>query len=227
MVKASWQRVDGGEPLPVYDTSAAGLERRLTAENAFAWGAADALADPSSDDIYTLRLPNGNSFRLVGLHIMTKELDQWFWTTLWWSAQPDEDFGADRPSSVPSPFHNYKLCAVAAFDEADPDPGGGFDADHPSLARALAATHPRADGPTWCSNPYLEQGAGNAATNCIGCHQHAGTLLSSEQILEDRERFPEFGRTEQRASFPSDYAFAGNSGDNLGAMFAETEDHFD
>lgn len=227
MVKASWRRVDGAAPLPVFDTSAAALERRLTTEHAFAWGAPDSHANPSSDDIYTLRLPNGNTFRLVALHIMTKELDQWFWTTLWWSAQPDEDFGADRPSTLPHPFRNYKLCAVTAFDEADPDPGGGFALDHPSLARALAATHQRVGGPTWCSNPYLEEGEGNAATNCIGCHQHAGTRLSPEQILADPERFPDFGRTEQRVTFPSDYAFAVNTGDNLGAMFEETEDHFE
>jgi hypothetical protein len=227
MVKASWRRADGTETLPAFETSAAALERRLTTDNAFAWGEPDSQANPSSDDIYTLRLPNGNSFRLVGLHIMTKELDQWFWTTLWWSAQPDEDFGADRPSTLPPPWNNYKLCAVADFDEADPQPGGGFDSDHPSLSRALAATNARAHGPTWCSNPYLEEGEGNASTNCIGCHQHAGTLLSSEQILADPERFPDFGRTEQRTTFPSDYAFAGNMGDNLGAMFEETEDHFE
>lgn len=227
MVKASWRRVDGTRPLPVFDTSADALERRLTTENAFAWGTPDAYADPSSRDIYTLQLPNGNRYRLAGLHIMTKELDQWFWTTLWWSPRPDEDFGADRPSTLPLPWRNYKLCAVAAFDEADPDPGGGFDSDHPSLALALAATHASEGGPTWCSNPYLEEGEGNAATNCIGCHQHAGTRLSSEQILADAERFPDFGRTEQRAAFPSDYAFAGDTGDNLGAMFEETEDHFE
>jgi hypothetical protein len=227
MVKASWRRVDGAEPLPVFDTSALAIERRLSSDNAFAWGTPDSQADPTSRDIYTLRLPNGNSFRLAGLHIMTKELDQWFWTTLWWSAQPDEDFGADRPSTLPEPFQNYKLCAVSAFEEADPDPGGGFDSDHPSLSRALAATRPRVGDPTWCSNPYIEEGDGNAATNCIGCHQHAGTLLSSEEILADAERFPDFGRTEQRTTFPSDYAFAATIGDNLGAMFEETEDHFE
>lgn len=227
LVKASWRRVTPGEPLPVFDTSAEGLARRLTPDQGFAWGEPDGHADPSSEDIYTLRLPNGNAFRLVALHIMTKELDDWFWTTLWWSDSPDQDFGADRPPALPSPWDHYKLCSVVSFEERDPDPTAGFGAVHPSLARALAATHAGAGGPSWCSNPYIEEGPGNAATNCIGCHQHAGTALSSEQILSEQARFPEFGRTEQRASFPSDYVFEGNAGDNLGAMFEETEAHFE
>ena len=117
---------------------------------------------------------------MPALHIMTKELDHWMWITLWWSPQPDADFGADRPATLaPGPWRNYKMCVRHRTSRAMP-------------IRAAASRHARrcargvnggVGAPTWCSNPYLELGAGNAATNCIGCHQHGGTALLPEEIL--------------------------------------------
>lgn len=226
LVKASWRRAGVGTSLPVFDTSGEALSRRLSASGGFSWDRADAEADPPSDAIYTSRLSSGNIFRLAGLHIMSKELDHWFWITLWWSPNADSDFGADRPPDFPSSFANYKMCSTVAFVEGDPDPSGGFARDLPTLAAALEATHAGVGGPSWCSNPYLEVGAGNAATNCIGCHQHAGTSTPTEDILGDAENFPEFGRTPQRSLFPTDYVFAPTHGENLGAMYRETEEHY-
>src|SRR6185295_18672109 len=131
LIKASWRRADIGNPLPVYDTSAPALARRLATEGKFSWGDADGEADPGPDEIYTLRLPNGNAFRLAALHIMTKELDHWYWLTLWWSPEPDSDFGADRPAALAAPWQHYKLCSVVAFNETGPDPSGGFASDLP------------------------------------------------------------------------------------------------
>jgi len=54
--------------------------------------------------------------------------------------------------------------------------------------------HAGAGGPSWCSNQYIERGAHNAQTNCIGCHQHAGTGLASEDVLADSLTFPQSGR---------------------------------
>src|SRR5690606_36972628 len=110
--------------------------------------------------------------------------DHWLWTTLWWSSSPSSDFGADRPANIDGVWANYKMCTASAFAEHDPQPGGGFDDDdHASLAEALAAAYTGVDGPSWCSNPYLEEGHGNAGTNCVGCHQHGGTELTSEEVL--------------------------------------------
>jgi hypothetical protein len=225
VVKADWRRAEFGLKLPVYDTSASALTERLTRGDA-SWTEPDGQANPGPDDIYTLKLPNGNVFRLAALHIMTKELDHWFWVTLWWSDRPDEDFGADRPASLPAAFRHYKMCATVAFAEGDADAGGGFDAAQPSLAAALRATHAGQGGPTWCSNPYLELGAGNSATNCVGCHQHAGTGTDVEAILGDEEAFPAHGRTELREDFLHDYSFQLERGDGFGAMFRQAETHF-
>jgi hypothetical protein len=153
---------------------------------------------------------------------MTKELDHWLWITLWWSETPNEDFGADRPKSIAGlggPWGAYKMCVTTAFAEEDPLPGGGFDMAHPSLASALSAVYAGKGAPTWCSNPYLEEGHGNAATNCIGCHQHGGTELRPEDIL----LLSDFGRPARRNNFPADYSWATTRGDDLGQLFADEE----
>ena len=229
LVKTEWHRAQLGFQLPVYDTSADGLVRRMAAGD-FTWGEGESTADPGADDIYTVELQNGNIFRLAGLHIMTKELDHWLWITLWWSAEPDRDFGADRPveiADLPGPWRNYKMCVATAFVEGDPDPSGGFAGDAPSLARALEVVHRGAGGPSWCSNPYLEQGPGNAATNCVGCHQHGGSGLDVASILSSPDEYPAHGRTQVRNNFPLDYSFAADSGDRLGRLFADVVEYYD
>jgi len=225
LVKATWARLDAGGPLYAFDTSAASLADKLSAAQGFDWGPGDRPVSPGEDEMYTVQLPNGNRFGLTGLHIMSKELEHWFWLTLWWSDEPDEDFGADRPDAIGAPFDHYKLCSVVWFDEGDQALDGGFAGDAPSLAAALASTGSGPGAPTWCSNPYIERGAGNAATNCIGCHQHAGTTSSTEEVLAAHDPASGTGRRQSRSSFPGDYVFALRRGDDIGAMFVETEDH--
>jgi hypothetical protein len=228
VVKADWRRVLPDMPLAVYDTSAAGLTRRLTPAGGFAWGEGDGLADPGEGDIYTATLANGNTYRLAALHIMTKELDHWQWVTLWWSPADtaDADFGADRPAAIAAlggPWRHYKMCTTTAFAEQDPRPDGGYGATAPTLGAALAAVHSPI---SWCSNPYLELGAGNADTNCLGCHQHAGTAILPEAILADPVLFPVHGRQIVRNNFPSDYSWTVDHGDQLSRTFADIVDFF-
>ncbi len=223
VVKADYRRVDFGMTVPVYATSAVSLKERLS--GAFSWDEADGQADPPPSEIYTLTLPNGTQYRLAALHIMSKELDHWLWTSLWWSSTPDMDFGEDRPAAIEAlggPWDQYKMCAVSAFEEGDPLAGGGFDESHPTLAQALTAAYSGVGSPTWCSNPYLERGEGNADTNCIGCHQHGGTELRSEDILS----LSDHGRTLIRNNFPADYSWASKDGDNLEQLFADAELYF-
>src|SRR4030095_14742171 len=100
--------------LPVYDTSAAAMKKRLTEEDG-GWGGGDRTANPGPDQILVAKLANGTSFRLSGLHIITKELRHWVWITLFWSDEPDSDFGADRPDFIRDlggPWAHYKMCVV-------------------------------------------------------------------------------------------------------------------
>ncbi len=209
VVKASWRRNDEvvADGLPVQDTSAATLKKRLAREiDNGGWpqtGQPMRAAGPN--DAYTVELESGARYSLAGLHIVTKELRHWVWVTIWWSPSGDEDFGQDRPDAIRAlggPWSNYKMCVVTDFDEKDPDPRGGFPG---SLGDSLEAVH----GPqTWCSNSFLEKGDHNAGTNCIGCHQHAGDLSAYPNLLKDETRFPNNARTKVRSSFPADYTWS-------------------
>ncbi len=215
VVKAQWRRAEFGARLPTFDTSTAALGARFAAGSD--WGrplaaadgiAGDATDDPGPERIHTVRLANGNVYRLVGLHVITKELRKWLWLTLWWAPDGDGDFGADRPADLEADpiLRHYKMCVVTAHDERDPS---------------------QPPGPTWCSNPYLERGAGNARTNCIGCHQHGGTSLLPETIIGDEARFPNNGRSEVRANFPTDYSWALTREDNLSRVIADEVAYYD
>ncbi|HUS32486.1 MAG TPA: PPC domain-containing protein [Kofleriaceae bacterium] len=224
LVKADWRRVLTGENLPIYDTSAARMRERLNGD--LDWHDGDGSQNPDSSAIYTATLPNGNTFRMPALHIMTKELDHWLWITLWYSSSPDSDFGADRPaaiSALPGPWKNYKMCVASAYLEGDADPRGGQAG---SLGDALEAVHGGVGSPSWCSNPYLEKGGGNVGTNCIGCHQHGGTDITPEDILAT---LPHNGSTRVRNNFFTDYLWAikGGQGEDLSALVQAEVDYWD
>lgn len=216
IVKARW--VPDSLPLDAWDTNAAALTTAIT--NA-AWGTAPRQATPDANGIYTMTLDTGIHMRLAALHIMSKELRDWAWVSLFWSDTPNVDFGADRPTDFTGPFANYKMCTSDAFDEGD-DGSSLANAD-PTLSSAVAAT--RAFGPrTWCSNPYLEDGANNAKTNCIGCHQHAGTGLDTASIISGDNAFPDGSRAQVRTNFPADYTFITTSGLDLATELQEKVD---
>lgn len=230
LVKASWYRANFGLKVPTRDTSADTLKKRLAGElDEGGWGkSGEGEADPTESDIYTVKMSDGTRFRLAALHILTKELRDWFWITLWWSPDADSDYGADRPAAIKAlgePWSHYKMNVSVAFEERDPDPRGGFAG---SLGDAIAATYAGKGKPSWVSNPYLEKGAKNAQTNCIGCHQHGGTAETSESILADEARFPSAGRTKVRQNFPMDYTFALNGNpENLVGMARSKIEHYD
>ncbi len=223
IVKADWRRRLPGELLPVFDTSGGRMTSRLHGDAT--WNV-DGAADPDPSEIYSVTLGTGQQFRMPGLHLMSKELDHWMWITLWWSPDPDGDFGADRPASIaalPGPWRNYKMCVATDYLEGDPDSRGGQGG---SLGDAIAAVHGGVGTPTWCTNPYLEMGTGNAATNCIGCHQHGGTELTPEAILSD---LPHHGTTRVRNNFFTDYSWAikGGGGEDLSAAVQAEIDYWD
>lgn len=256
-IKTTWAKVEDREGNPTevayFDTSAAGLERALghqptpakelaTEGKGFPTELGTAPAGP--DDILTITVRNSDgpvNYRMTGMHIITKELRHWMWVSLWWSPEPNGDFGADRPDEVAGirgPFRNYKMCVVSDFVETDQDPGAAYRQDPrtASLGAAIDAAH-RASAPqTWCSNPYIELGQGNVRTNCIGCHQHAGSKVVNAKTFYDacpdplregedlevckarmtkqRGEFPHYGRSQIRQNFPADYLYTFNQPDD-------------
>ena len=251
LIKAQWVRSDFGRKLPAFDTDAAALAKVIAATQSADWGTGattpdavvgDRLADPKSSAIYTTRMKNGDTYRLAALHIMTKELRHWTWVTLWWSDRPDSDFGEDRPEAfgmLDPVWSNYKMCVVVDYTEGDADPGARFP-DHPSLAAAIAVPSAGAGAPSWCSNPYIEHGRGNARTNCIGCHQHGGSLAGQdldadgrpdpfvlERVIDSENLFPNNGRTQIRSVFPTDYLWSPLRVDDLAHVMSHEVTTFD
>lgn len=204
LIKARW--MPDSLPLFVNDTSATALTEALTSGE---WPVSDHIATPTAQQIYSMKLPNGMVSRLVALHVATKETRDWVWTSMFWSDTPNTDFGADRPAAMTGPWGGYKMCVAVDYDELD---NGEYDSQlDPTLAAAFAATR-KFGARSWCSNPYLEQGPHNAKTNCIGCHQHGGTLLTTEAILEGPDSTPDGSRGRVRTNFPADYTFITSSG---------------
>ncbi len=223
-VAMEWRRVEGSTALPTYDTSGPALARRL-ANGTATWGPADGTASPTASSIYTMRLENGATFQLAGMHIRTRELSRWMNITMWWSPTPDTDFGADRTASVRAlggPWGSYKMCASMDFTEGDGDPGGGFDRDAPTLAASLRAVHEGRGGPTWCSNPYIDGAPGLVRSNCVGCHQHAMSGLRPGETVVDERNYTHAGRAQVRNNFPSDQFWGLDGGDSYATVFAET-----
>ena len=232
VVKMSWYRANFGAerlPLPTYDTGAKTIAAKMagTSDDG-AWGKGIGQADPGEDKIYTVGMSDGTKFRMPAMHLVTKELREWLWITIWWSDKPNEDFGADRPAEITNldgPWKNYKMNVSVSFEEKDPDPRGGFDG---SLGDALAAAYTGVGKPSWVSNPYLEKGSPNSQSNCIGCHQHAGSNENSESILAAPDKFPQASRTRVRKNFPSDYLWAvTNAPERLAGVIDDQVKHYD
>ena len=108
----------------------------------------DGLADSSFKDAHV-----GDYALLVALHITTRELPNWIWSTFWWHNRPSEGvFAADRPREVSGPWRNY-LMDVA------------YDMDRP---------RERDGSPKITFNPYLEGlMPRGSVSNCMTCHARA------------------------------------------------------
>jgi len=107
---------------------------------------------------------------LCGMHLTTKEMDNWTFQTFWWSPTPDSPPNGDfRPPSVKGAWANYQMCT--AYSMSTPRTASG--------------------GPPICFNPYLESDLGpmtsyklgdrtypadpmaGTRSNCMNCHAKA------------------------------------------------------
>ncbi|MCX6129133.1 MAG: hypothetical protein NTX25_08750, partial [Proteobacteria bacterium] len=205
VVKAAWQNVKA--PFFSYDTSAPSLEKIMSQPSASWQDIAIQMAVPAS--ILAAQLDNERVI-LPALHIMSRDRKDWLWVSVFWSNKPDDDFGEDRPAAVKAlgaPFDQYKICVVASFeDEAEDLDELALHA--PQLVAAYRSAMAGNPGSSWCSNPYLEFGQHNQRSNCIGCHQFAGTSAKSEAILNEPSQFPSFGSRKERFNFPVDYIWS-------------------
>ncbi len=94
-------------------------------------------------------LLSSDKAELIGLHVATKEIDDWVWASLYWDNGRSD---SDVPPNVPTPYRAYRL--TVAFDDTLPkEPDGS---------------------PLIAFNPHLEGPFPNGSvSNCMSCHVRA------------------------------------------------------
>ena len=127
-----------------------------------AGGARRLMADPDAEDAAAIALGrplrSGDYLALVGMHIMTAELQAGVWGTFWWHDRPDEGrFAQGRPPGLAGVWRNYLM--DVAFDAVLPRESDG--------------------SPHICFNPWFDaqlpdgrDGKG-VTSNCVNCHARA------------------------------------------------------
>jgi hypothetical protein len=225
MIKAQW--MDMGKAATSPDTSPQGMTALLTSHR---WPIqTGSPGDPTK--MYALQTREGKTYGLQALHISTKDTREWVWITLWWSPQPNADYGEDRPASIGryngGIWGNYKMCVTTSFREGDRAPWSSYEQKQTSLAASLRATYAVRDGQrdpspydemtTWCSNGNIERQAGNGGTNCIGCHQYSmawnegnNDFTGFDETYDpaNQDKFPQRGRSRRRGNFPGDFSWS-------------------
>jgi hypothetical protein len=97
----------------------------------------------------------GDYLILEGMHVITRELPQWTWSTFWWHNQPNQgSYSDDRPGPdvLHDAWRNYLMDATLSM-----------------------YTPTESDGKEKiCFNPYLEAKVQyGVSSNCINCHSRA------------------------------------------------------
>lgn len=133
---------------------------------------------------------SGSELILVALHVMTKELPDWTWSTFWWHSRADEGpYALGRPPYLASPWRNYLMNTTTSMETPwQPDATLGKslkkddcdqDINLPSAAKI-------------CFNPYLENpdsSLENAVlSNCMNCHKRATYPVHQIEIVASARR---------------------------------------
>ena len=112
----------------------------------------------------------GDYIVLLGMHVTTKEMDDWTFQTFWWMPSPHTaPFGGDRPATVRPPFDNYQMC-TAYSTVSPPGPAGALPVCfNPYLETDLGPTKAYTmDGKSFPPNPMA-----GTRSNCMNCHRRA------------------------------------------------------
>jgi hypothetical protein len=176
MIKANWTRESKYFGQPLMGGATGGNEDSIT--TALETGKF-AFSSYLAYGMLVVTDETGKKWMLTGMHIASKAVRTWLWTSLIWGTYNFQhgEWSADEPNTpfqqLDFPF-DYGLCTVSDFEEKDPTPwkayaDGDIDNGKQPLADALKAVAKEMKGNQWCANPYIE--TDTARTNCIGCHQ--------------------------------------------------------
>lgn len=141
---------------------------RMDADEAASWNAVAKVTEDSTEG--DIQAEPGDYAVLVGMHVSSKEIENWTWQTFWWQPGQDAPGGypgtkADMTGKVQGAWRNYAMCA----------------AWHQTRGKGSSEM-------AVCINPYLETSTGipdGQRSNCMTCHGTAtagaiqdGTLTS-------------------------------------------------
>jgi hypothetical protein len=118
----------------------------------------------------------GDVWVLIGLHIITKEVPDWTWTTFWWHDDPDSGrFGVDKPPFVRREWRNYRMDTSLSMDT--PWEEQSFKDDAFAGVDACGQTWRTPSKSKVIFNPYLEGAIKGALhmnySNCVNCHSRS------------------------------------------------------
>ncbi len=220
LLKTAWRRSGDGFSVALYPTH--DLLPQLAADQ---W-TSRADTQPKAEEAYTIHSLSGQTFHLVGMHLMLKwqQKKEWIWSSLWYGDDEGaRDLAADRPSEFR--FPRYRLCSLGSMDD---DWAHVAANSWPDAIQNFREDLVKAQLSNWCSNPYLEIGPSNQKTNCAGCHQHAGKLWNNQEFTRRlKEDLPSLL---QRSGDPGplDQIWSLTTGPSaLAAIIVDTIDYFD
>lgn len=126
------------------------------------------------EKLYGRRIEAGDYLLLVGVHIATKELEDWTWTTLWWDPRADEgEFGKDRIDQVEGRWRGFLMNTTMSLD----------------LKPVLAMPARNIFNP-WMEAPL----SGGLSSNCVSCHQRSMWPYNPLEVPDH----PDTGNTSRR-----------------------------
>jgi hypothetical protein len=207
IIKANWRRVPrNGGHIPVWlDGTSSPRYVAITVSHAgepcrlAEWNGTDAIPTAcfynapvthnNHSDFPQNTVDDGDVFILVGLHIITKELPEWTWTTFWWSPRPDlGTYAQGRPdqSILRGVWRNYVMDTTLSMDTPWETQQETAQPDVPD-ACGTTVTQGRAK---ICFNPYLEGRNLSQAglSNCMNCHIHATYPAMATDFRDNVER---------------------------------------
>jgi len=180
--------------------------KKLVSSESWPLGNVMKLSAENLKQMFTVTLGNSavasERVGLVAFHIGVKAPREHFWSTYWWSPDAKEEkFGKDKKwevytnSQINEIVSHFNMCTVTRFD-----PVGA-----PSFVDA-------GNEASWCSNPFIESAPRSHLTNCIGCHQHAGSSVDQAQTFSQENQsngiFPVWGNSRVTTVHPSDFLWS-------------------
>ncbi|HEY3025168.1 MAG TPA: hypothetical protein VGJ55_03350 [Pyrinomonadaceae bacterium] len=190
MIKVAWSPVLPGSPESFTIVNEPSFDVGPTMASKLSAGPAGQWIETSSQDPelkFSVTDEQGKHWALMGMHIASKTLRTWMWTSLF----PASGYfwRGDKPDLAWPNLYHYQMCTVSDFKEGDPAPWAAYDGTgsnhYQQLADAIKAVGQAMNGVQWCANPYIETNM--ARGNCIGCHQGSTESFLPGVVARERK----------------------------------------